>query len=138
MVRDAAVDRARGWLLLLDDGPIAYLYGRGEGAVLRYEHVGHDPACAALSPGMLLHAHAFADLFAEKTFARFDLTEGEGQHNRQFATAGVHCVDLLILRSTLANRALLAALSGWDGAMATAKRLATHPPVKRLAGRLRR
>ena len=82
------------------------------GAALRYEHVGHDSAWAALSPGTLLHAHAFAGLFAEKTFARLDFTEGEGRHKRQFATAGVDCIDLLILRPTSANRALLAALSG--------------------------
>lgn len=138
IVRDAAADRARGWLLLLDERPIAYLHGRAEGDTLRYEHVGHDPAWSALSPGTLLHAHAFAELFADARFARFDLTEGEGQHKRQFATGGIDCVDLLLLRPTVANRALLAGLAGWDGAIAAAKRLATHPRMKRIANRLRR
>ena len=138
MLRDAAADRARGWLMLLDGRPIAYLYGHAEGSALRYDHVGHDPAWAPLSPGTLLHAHAFAGLFAEARFARFDFTEGEGQHKRQFATHGVDCVDVLLLRATPANRVLLVALSGWDRAMAAGKRLAAHPRLKRWAGRLRR
>ena len=138
MLRDAAADRARGWLLLLDGRPIAYLCGSEEGSALRYDHVGHDPAWGALSPGTLLHARAFEDLFAEGRFARFDFTEGEGQHKRQFATDGTDCVDVLLLRRTAANRALVVALAGWDRAMATGKRLARDPRLKRLADRIRR
>lgn len=138
MARDAAADRARGWLLLVDDRPVAYLYGRAEGSTLRYEHVGHDPAWAGWSPGALLHARAFSDLFAEGRFARFDFTEGEGQHKRGFATGHVECVDLLLLRRTVANRLLVAAIAGWDGAMAQAKRATRHPALKRIADRLRR
>ena len=135
--RLATVD-ARAWLLLLDDAPIAYLYCTARDGSLLYDHVGHDPAWGALSPGTVLHARAFADLFAEGAFARFDFTEGEGQHKRQFATGGEPCADLLILRATVANRIALAALAGWDGAMALAKRGAAHPKLKRWADRIRR
>jgi len=138
MLRAAAADRMRAWLLLLDGRPVAYLCGSAEGSALRYDHVGHDPAVSHLSPGTLLHAHAFADLFAEERFARFDFTEGEGQHKRQFATDGVDCVDVLLLRRTVANRALVVALAAWDRAMAAGKRLARDPRLKRVVDRIRR
>ena len=134
----AAEDRVRAWLMFVDERPIAYLYCAAEGSALRYDHVGHDPAWGELSPGTVLHAHAFAELFAEARFARFDFTEGEGQHKRQFATGGVACADLLLLRATAVNRALLAALAGWDGAMTLGKRATRTPALKRIADRLRR
>ena len=133
----AADDRLRAWLLRIDGAPVAYLCCTAQGSALRYDHVGHDPAWSDLSPGTVLHAAAMRDLFDDR-FARFDFTEGEGQHKRQFATAGVACVDLLLLRPTLANRATLAALAAFDGAMAHAKRAARHPRVAALAKRVRR
>jgi CelD/BcsL family acetyltransferase involved in cellulose biosynthesis len=104
---------------------------------LRYDHVGHDPALNDLSPGTVLQAAAMRDLFGDR-FARFDFTEGAGQHKRLFSTGGVDCVDLLLLRPTLANRATLAALSAFDGAMARAKRATRHPALAALAKRVRR
>ena len=68
------------------------------GDTVIYAHVGHDPAFNDLSPGAVLQLEAMRDLFDEGGFARFDFTEGEGQHKRQFATGGVACVDLLLLR----------------------------------------
>ena len=125
----AAADRVRAWLLFLRDTPVAYLWGSAEGGTLRYEYVGHDPAHAALSPGTVLMRAALADLFADR-FTRFDFTEGESQQKRGLASAGVDCVDLLLLRPTLANRAALAALAGWDATVALGKRIA--PGLKRL------
>jgi CelD/BcsL family acetyltransferase involved in cellulose biosynthesis len=133
----AAADRLRAWLLLRDGAPVAYLCCTAEGATLRYDYVGHDPALAALSPGTVLHLAAMRALFADR-FARFDFTEGEGQHKRAFATAGVACVDLLLLRPTVAHRAMLAALAGFDGAVAAAKRATRHPRLAALVRRIRR
>lgn len=125
----AAADRVRAWLLLLDGEPIAYLCCTADGATLRYDHVGHLPEAHAHAPGTVLQMAALRDLFAEGRFARFDFTEGEGQHKRRLATGGVECVDLLLLRPTLANRALLAAMRAFDAAVALAKRHA--PALKR-------
>lgn len=119
----AAEDRVRAWLMTLGGRSIAYLWCSAEGESLRYDYVGHDPDHAELSPGTVLHAHAFADLFAEGRFARFDFTEGEGQHKRQFATGGVACADVLVLPDTVANRLLAGALRGFDSGVAAAKRL---------------
>lgn len=134
----AAEDRLRAWLLVLDDAPIAYLCCTADGESLRYDHVGHDPAYKDLSPGAVLQAEALRALFADGDFARFDFTEGEGQHKRQFSTGGTACVDVLLLRSTLANRAAIAALQTFDTVTATAKRVATRSILKRLADRIRR
>lgn len=131
----SAAGEARAWLMLMDDRPIAYLHCTAQGSALRYDHVGHDPAWSAWSPGTVLHARAMEDLFAEGRFARFDFTEGDGQHKRLFATHGVACVDLLLLRPTLANRASIAALAGFDGAVAAIKR---SPALARLADQVRR
>ena len=120
----AAADRVRAWLLLLAGEPIAYLCCTGEGGTLRYDHVGHLPDANAYAPGTVLQLHALRDLFADGRWTRVDFTEGEGQHKRQLATGGVDCVDLLLLRPTPGNRALLAAMWGFDAAVALAKRAA--------------
>lgn len=138
MVAAAAADRVRAWLLTIAGEPAAYLYCEAQGDVLRYDHVGHDPAFGELSPGSVLMLAAFRDLMVERRFARFDFTEGEGQHKRQFATGGVACCDLLLLRRTVANRLTVAALGGFDWFAETAKALATHPSLKGLAQRVRR
>lgn len=133
----AAADGVRAWLLSIGGAPAAYLCCTAQGTALRYDHVGHDPALNDLSPGTVLQAAAMRDLFGDR-FARFDSTEGEGQHKRLFSTGGVDCVELLLLRPTLANRATLAALSAFDGAMARAKRATRHPALAALAKRVRR
>jgi CelD/BcsL family acetyltransferase involved in cellulose biosynthesis len=133
----AAADRLRAWLLFIGDVPVAYLCCTAHRDALLYTYVGHDPAYGDLSPGTVLHAEAMRALFADR-FSRFDFTEGEGQHKRLFSTGGTPCVDLLLLRPTLANHAAVAALAGFDGAMAFAKRATTHPILSRIAKKVRR
>ncbi|WP_235512441.1 GNAT family N-acetyltransferase [Sphingomonas sp. Leaf17] len=134
----AAAGCVRAWLLFMGDRPAAYLWCSVEGDVVRYDHVGHDPAFAALSPGAVLHAAAMRDLQDEGGFRWFDFTEGEGQHKRQFATGGTPCVDLLMLRRTPGNRATVAVLAGFAGAVGLAKRLVAHPRLTAFAKRVRR
>jgi len=133
----AAADRVRAWLLFVEGRPIAYLCCTAQGRTLRYDYVGHDPAENALSPGAVLQVEAMRQLFDDR-FAWFDFTEGEGQHKRQFATAGSSCVDLLLLRPTLANRATVAALGAFDGAAGWAKRALSHPRLTRMTREIRR
>lgn len=135
--RLAAADAVRAWLLLREGRAIAYLCCPAVGDTLIYAHVGHDPDYAALSPGAVLQMAALRDMFAEARFAWFDFTEGEGQHKRQMASGGIACVDLLLLRPTLANRALVAALAGFDGGVALAKRLVRVLGADRIARQLR-
>lgn len=134
----AAADQARAWLLSIGGVPAAYLYCPIDSGVVRYDHVGHDPAFADLSPGSVLQLEALRDLFGEGTLRRFDFTEGDGQHKQQFATGGVDCVDLLLLRPSVVNRLTTVALGGFDRAMAVGKRATAQLGLQGLARRIRR
>jgi CelD/BcsL family acetyltransferase involved in cellulose biosynthesis len=138
MLAAAAANRVRAWLLVVGGRPAAYLYCGADGDTLRYDHLGHAPDFADWSAGSVLQLEAMRSLFAERCFARFDFTEGEGQHKRQFATGGVACADILLLRPTLANRAALAALAGFDWTMALAKRTTKRLGVEAMTRALRR
>ena len=134
----AAEGRVRAWLLYVGGEPAAYLYCPIHGGTAIYEFVGHDPRFNDLSVGAVLQVEALRDLLAEPAIARFDFTEGDGQHKRQFATGGVECCDVLLLRPTLANRAVIAALAGFDGAMAVAKGAAVRLGLQNVAKKVRR
>jgi CelD/BcsL family acetyltransferase involved in cellulose biosynthesis len=134
----AAAGQVRAWLLYIAGEPAAYLYCPVIGDTVIYAHVGHDPAFNDWSPGAVLQLEAMQDLFEEGRFASFDFTEGEGQHKRQFATGGVACVDLLLLRPSLANRVTMAALGGFNHAVAGAKALVTRAGLGSAAKKLRR
>lgn len=135
--RLAAGDGVRAWLLFLAGEPVAYLWCAADGATLRYDHVGHDPAHHTLSPGSVLMGEALSDLFADR-FRWFDFTEGEGQHKRTLASGGVACRDVLLLKPTLTNRAAVATVGGFDAAMAWAKARANAPLLRGLAKKVRR
>ncbi len=138
MLTAAAADNVRAWLLFIAGEPAAYLYCPAHGETLVYEYVGHDPAFNDLSPGAVLQVEAFRDLFDEGKFARFDFTEGDGQHKRQYATGGVPCVDLLLLRPSLTNRVTTAALGGFNKTVAGGKALVDAVGLEKLSKKLRR
>lgn len=138
MLADAAAGAVRAWLLFTNGTAVAYLYCPVRAGTVIYEYVGHDPAHADLSPGAVLQLEAMRDLFAEGGLTRFDFTEGEGQHKRGMATGGVDCLDLLLLRPTLANRAVVTALAGFDRAVALAKAGVRRAGLQRWAKAVRR
>ncbi len=125
-------DAVRAWLLFLEGEPVSYLYAPAEGDTLLYAYLGYDPACADLSPGTVLQLEAMRDLMAESRFRLFDFTEGEGQHKRLFSTGSIDCVDLLLLRPTLANRLIGHGLAAFDGAVAGVKTLLAKLGLERL------
>jgi CelD/BcsL family acetyltransferase involved in cellulose biosynthesis len=97
LVTRAAHDGVRGYLLVGGGETLAYLCCHVEDGVVEYTHVGYDPAFAALSPGTVLLLGALEMLFAERRFAAFDFTEGEGPHKELFADSAVACADVLLL-----------------------------------------
>ena len=99
---------------------------------LIYAHLGHDPDFAEYSPGTVLQLEAMRQLMAERDFALFDFTEGEGQHKRLFATGGIDCVDLLLVRPTAGNLLAGHALGAFDGMVALAKRVLGASVARRL------
>ena len=138
MMARGAADAVRAWLLWIAGEPAAYLYCPAHGDTLIYEYVGHDPAFNDLSPGAVLQVEAFRDLFEEGKYTRFDFTEGDGQHKRQYSTGGVPCVDLLLLRPSLTNRVTTAALGGFNRTVAGGKALIEAAGLEKLSKKLRR
>ena len=138
MLTLAAADQVRAWLLYVAGEPAAYLYCPIRGETVIYAHVGHDPAFNDLSPGAVLQLEAMRDLFEEERYARFDFTEGEGQHKRQMANGGVACVDLLLLRPSLANRLTTVALGGFNKGVAGTKRVVNAAGLGKIARKVRR
>ncbi|MEQ9662868.1 MAG: GNAT family N-acetyltransferase [Parasphingopyxis sp.] len=138
MRRLAGRDELRAWLLFVDGEPVSYLYAPADGDTLIYAYLGYDPAFAKYSPGAVLQIEAMRQVIEEGRFRRFDFTEGDGQHKRQFATGSVDCVDLLLLKPTFGHRALIASLKGFDGSMALAKRGVKALRLERVAKTIRR
>ena len=124
MLEAAEDDRMRGFLLHAGGQPIAYLSLPVVGATLVYAHLGYDPDHARLSPGTVLQMEALERLFAEQRYRWFDFTEGDGAHKAMFGTGSAQCSSLVLLRPTLANRALLASRGAFDAGVAQAKALA--------------
>lgn len=135
MLARAAQDRSRAYILFHGEVPASYLYLPVEDGCVLYAHLGYDPAFADLSPGTVLQLEALERLFAEARFAFFDFTEGDGAHKRLFGREAVECVDLLLLRRTVRNRALAVSLAGLEAAVRAVSRLAEAAGVK---ARLRR
>lgn len=128
----AANDAVRGWILYLDERPAAYLYAPAQGGTLLYAHLGYDPNFAHLSPGTVLQYEAMRQLMAERRFRLFDFTEGDGQHKRLWATDSIACADLLLFRPTFANLFAGHVLTGFDKAVALAKRAARAVKLERV------
>ena len=131
-MRLAALGEACGWLLFVDGEPISYLYAPNAGGTLIYAYLGYDPEWRRHSPGTVLQIEVMRQIIEDGHFHRFDFTEGDGQHKRQFATGGVDCVDLLLLRKTFANRVLATALTSFDKCADAAKRLGLGKWMRRL------
>ncbi|MEM8696802.1 MAG: GNAT family N-acetyltransferase [Pseudomonadota bacterium] len=123
MLAAAARDQVRGWLLFAEERPVSYLYAPADGDTLIYAYLGYDPEWSRHSPGTVLLVEAIREVVEGGRFRRFDFTEGDGQQKKRFATGSLDCADLLLLRKTMANRGLIAALAGFDQIVAFAKRL---------------
>ncbi|MDB5674500.1 MAG: family N-acetyltransferase [Sphingomonas bacterium] len=136
MYADAAAGVARGWLLYIAGEPAAYLYATIDAGTVIHRHAACDPAFADLAPGAVLQLEALRDLFAERAPKRFDFANAVGMS--ALASAGVPCVDLLLLRPSLANRAATVAQGTLDRAAALSRRSVERLGLERLANRFRR
>lgn len=134
----AGADSVRAWILFLNGAPAAYLYAPARGNDLVYAFLGYDPDYADMSPGTVLQFETMRQLFDDGRFRRFDFTEGDGRHKRQFATGRIECADLLLLRPTAANLLPAHALGLFDRSVARAKEVAVRSGAGRLARGLRR
>ena len=138
MYAAAAAGLARGWLLYIAGEPAAYLYCAIESGTAVHDQAGHDPAFADFAPAGVLQLEALRDLFGERGPKRFDFKFGDSRHKRPFATCGVPCIDLMLLRPSLAHRAATAALGTVDRAATIGKRGVARLGLERIARSVRR
>jgi CelD/BcsL family acetyltransferase involved in cellulose biosynthesis len=100
MLRLASLNQSRGYLMMINGQPIAYLYCSARGTELVHQLSGYDSDFAQFSPGLLLQRYALEQLFAERTFSSFDFFSGGGQHKSFFATACKKRADVYFFRKT--------------------------------------
>lgn len=104
LIRLAAADSVRSYVLFLRGKAIAYLCCPAVDGVLLYSHLGYDPKHAELSPGTVLQYLVLESLFGEKRFRAFDFTEGQGEHKRFFGTHETPCADICYFRLSFSTR----------------------------------
>jgi hypothetical protein len=138
MYADAAAGLARGWLLYIAGEPAAYLYATIEAGTVIHRHAACDPAFADLGPAAVLQLEALRDLFGEHAPKRFDFATCNAIDALGLASAGIPCLDLLLLRPSLANRAATVAQGTLDRATALSRRSVERLGLQRLAHRFRR
>jgi hypothetical protein len=100
--RDAAERRIRGYVLFVEDTPVAYnlcpIYGDG---VILYDHTGYDPDYSKYSPGTVLQYKTIESLYASGGLKCYDLCTGEGRHKELFATDQILCANVYFFPLTL-------------------------------------
>lgn len=103
----AGENRVRAYILFDGPRPVAYLYCPVENGVLIYAYLGYDPEYMTMSVGTVLQWLAVKQLFEESCFKFFDFTEGQSEHKRLFATDETQCANVIFLKRTLRNKALI-------------------------------
>jgi CelD/BcsL family acetyltransferase involved in cellulose biosynthesis len=132
----AGEDRVRAYLMFDGERPVSYLYCPVTDGVLSYSYVGYDPEYMDKSVGLVLQWLALQELFGEGRFRYFDFTEGHSDHKRLFSTHQRHCGDVVMLRRSVRNGAIIYGqmatdrLSRWLGD--TLERLGVKTRIKRL------
>jgi hypothetical protein len=138
MYADAAAGLARGWLLYIAGEPAAYLYATIDAGTVIHRQAACDPAFADLAPDAVLQLEALRELFAERGPKRFDFATGNNADAAALASAGVPCLDLLLLRPSLANRAAAVAQKTLDRTAQLGKRGVDRIGLDRITHRFRR
>ena len=106
---------ARGYLLMHERKPVAYIYSPCLDGILYYQFVGHDPEYNSFSPGTVLQYAVLEELFTSNGVSLFDFTEGEGRHKSFFSTDSIRCADIYYFRRSLRNRLVVRIHASVDG-----------------------
>jgi hypothetical protein len=100
MLVQAERDECCGSIILLDGQPISFLYFIRKKRRLIAIYGGFDPEHAKLSPGTVHLLLCIERFFEEPDYGIFDFGQGRCDYKEFFATDGVPCADVLILRKT--------------------------------------
>jgi Acetyltransferase (GNAT) domain len=107
---DAAAGRVRGYVLMSDDQPAAYVFCRIDHDVIVYKHIGYDERFAHKSPGTALLYLILQRLFDEGEFRLLDFDGTEYYaYKKFFATRAIRCARVFWFRPRLPEIALFGA-----------------------------
>jgi hypothetical protein len=99
ILRMAAADQARGYILFCENLPVAYALCYLQGTTMVASQFGYDPAYARFSPGTTLLYLLLEKLFAEGEMEFLDLMEGTPfRYKSSFATLRVPSMRFLYFR----------------------------------------
>lgn len=111
LMRLAAENKVRGYVLFYDDSPAAFFLGRVNGIWLTGEQSGYDLDKSQFSPGNALIGFMLQDLFANHEFERLDFGTGDADYKVFFSTNRTLCADVYYLPRTFDNVMLV--ISYW-------------------------
>ncbi|MGA7262550.1 MAG: GNAT family N-acetyltransferase [Stellaceae bacterium] len=96
---DAAAGRVRGYVLMSDDQPAAYVFCRIDHDVIVYKHIGYDERSADKSPGTTLLYLILQRLFDDREFRLLDFDGTEYYEYKEFfATRAIRCARVFWFR----------------------------------------
>jgi CelD/BcsL family acetyltransferase involved in cellulose biosynthesis len=133
--RSRAIELARaggayGFLLFLQERPIAYLFTFCTERIMTYDYLGYDPEAASLSPGVVLQYLVLEKLFSDRNVDIFDFTEGDGQHKATFSTDDCLCAKTYFVEPSIRNKGALHAHHALNRSVAATGRLLARLGVK--------
>lgn len=94
----ARLDKVRCFRLLLDEKPIAVLYGFIDAAKFWSYQTGFDPGVSRFSPGSLILEYTMTQLIGEGVRC-FDFLRGDEEYKRLWGAQSSHSVRLLLWHS---------------------------------------
>jgi len=128
---DAFAGRVRGYVLVSDSQPVAYVLCRIDHDVIVYKHIGYDERFAQHSPGTTLLYLMLKRLFEEREFRLLDFDGTEYYAYKEFfATRAISCARVFWFPFEPPEIALF----GAHWLVTAAWRLATVPVVWTASG----
>ena len=107
---DAAAGRVRGYVLMSDDQPAAYVFCRIDQNIIVYKHIGYAARFAHHSPGTALLYLILQRLFDDEEFHLLDFDGTEYYAYKEFfATRAISCARVFWFRPRLPEVALFGA-----------------------------
>lgn len=97
--------RSEFWFTMLDDTPIAYLFGVMDGGKYFVVDVAFDDKYDKLSPGRVLYCHVIENLMDETEFDAFDFG-GDGGYKKEYSTFKQPESDIVIYNSSLYSKSI--------------------------------
>jgi hypothetical protein len=114
LAQRAASGQVYGYILLHKDVPAAYALCYAHGDTLTLDKMGFDPQFSRVNAGTVLTYLLIERLFAAQRFRVFDFGSGHYEYKALFATHSIRCADVMHLRRTVRNLAVVSAHAGLE------------------------